>query len=80
MKLVVNLLTPPDNISVAWDGAWFYTDTVLVGLIPNADGGSSFDVTLTVDILLENLNSIERGAWHIKTDTQLWISSSTGSH
>ena len=58
--------TPADNISpVAWDGAWFYTDTGAVGLISNADGGSSFDVTLTVDIL-ENLNSIPSGQWHIK--------------
>jgi len=59
-------VTPADNISpTAWDGAWFYTDNGAVGLISNADGGSSFDVTLTVDIL-PNLNNISSGAWHIK--------------
>ena len=45
-------VTPADNIApVAWDGAWFYTDNGAVGLISNADGGSDFNVTLTVDIL-----------------------------
>ena len=40
-------VTPADNIApIAWDGAWFYTDSGAVGLISNADGGSSFDVTL----------------------------------
>ena len=59
-------ITPADNIApIAWDGAWFYTDNGAVGLITNADGGSSFDVTLTVDIL-PNLNNISSGDWHIK--------------
>ena len=59
-------VTPADNIApTSWDGAWFYTDNGAVGLISNADGGSSFDVTLTVDIL-PNLNNIASGAWHIK--------------
>jgi len=59
-------VTPADNIApVSWDGAWFYTDSGAVGLISNADGGSSFEVTLTVD-RLPNLNSIAGGAWHIK--------------
>ena len=44
-------VTPADNIApTSWDGAWFYTDNGAVGLISNADGGSSFDVTLTIDI------------------------------
>ena len=59
-------VTPADNIApVSWDGAWFYTDSGAVGLISNADGGSSFEVTLTVD-RLPNLNNIAGGAWHIK--------------
>ena len=59
-------VTPADNIApVVWDGAWFYTDNGAVGLISNADGGSSFDVTLTVD-LLPNLNNISSGDWHIR--------------
>ncbi len=59
-------VTPADNIApIAWDGAWFYTDSGAVGLISNADGGSSFDVTLTVDIL-PNLSGIASGQWHVK--------------
>ena len=59
-------VTPADNIApISWDGAWFYTDSGAVGLISNADGGSSFDVTLTVDIL-PNLSNINAGEWHIK--------------
>mgnify|MGYP001417431783 CR=1 FL=1 len=59
-------VTPADNIApIAWDGAWFYTDSGAVGLITNADGGSDFDVKLTVDIL-PNLNQINAGEWHIK--------------
>ena len=59
-------VTPADNIApTSWDGAWFYTDNGAVGLISNADGGSSFDVTLTTDIL-PNLSGIASGAWHIK--------------
>ena len=59
-------VTPADNIApIAWDGAWFYTDSGAVGLISNADGGSDFNVTLTVDIL-PNLNTISAGAWHVK--------------
>ena len=59
-------VTPADNVApIAWDGAWFYTDNGAVGLISNADGGSSFDVQLTVDIL-PNLSGIASGAWHIK--------------
>ena len=50
---------------IAWDGAWFYTDSGAVGLISNANGGSDFEVQLTVDIL-PNLNAISSGAWHIK--------------
>ena len=59
-------VTPADNIApTSWDGAWFYTDNGAVGLISNLDGGSSFDVTLTTDIL-PNLSGIASGAWHIK--------------
>ena len=59
-------ITPADNIApTSWDGAWFYTDSGAVGLISNADGGSSFEVQLTVDIL-PNLSNISSGAWHIK--------------
>ncbi len=59
-------VTPADNIApIAWDGAWFYTDSGAVGLISNADGGSNFTVTLTVN-KLPNLNSIAGGEWHIK--------------
>jgi len=59
-------VTPADNIApIAWDGAWFYTDSGAVGLISNADGGSDFSVTLTVDIL-DNLSNIPAGQWHIK--------------
>ncbi|MBR20674.1 MAG: hypothetical protein CMA64_11130 [Euryarchaeota archaeon] len=59
-------VTPADNISpTAWDGCWFYTDNGAVGLISNANGGSDFEVTLTIDIL-PNLNQINSGAWHIK--------------
>ncbi len=59
-------VTPADNIApTAWDGAWFFTDSGAVGLISNADGGSDFEVTLTVD-LLPNLNSISAGQWHVK--------------
>ena len=59
-------VTPADNIApIAWDGAWFYTDNGAVGLISNADGGSSFDVTLTTDVL-PNLSGIASGAWHVK--------------
>ena len=62
-------VTPADNIApTSWDGAWFYTDNGAVGLISNADGGSSFDVTLTIDIL-PNLSGIASGAWHIKQTT-----------
>ena len=62
-------VTPADNITAtAWDGAWFYTDTGAWGLISNADGGSSFEVTLTID-RLPNLNNIASGAWHIKQTT-----------
>tara|TARA_B100001057_G_scaffold147946_1_gene147884 strand:- start:134 stop:8017 length:7884 start_codon:yes stop_codon:yes gene_type:complete len=59
-------VTPADNIApTAWDGAWFYTDSGAVGLISNADGGSSFEVQLTVD-KLPNLSNISSGAWHVK--------------
>ena len=59
-------VTPADNIApIAWDGAWFYTDSGAVGLISNANGGSDFEVQLTKDIL-PNLNAISSGAWHIK--------------
>jgi hypothetical protein len=59
-------VTPADNIApIGWDGAWFYTDNGAVGLISNADGGSSFDVTLTIDVL-PNLSGIASGSWHIK--------------
>ena len=62
-------VTPADNIApISWDGAWFYTDNGAVGLISNADGGSSFDVTLTVDTL-PNLSTISAGDWHIKATT-----------
>ena len=63
------IVTPADNIApITWDGAWFYTDNGAVGLISNADGGSSFEVTMTVDVL-PNLSSIASGAWHIKATT-----------
>ena len=59
-------ITPADNVApTSWDGKWFYTDAGAVGLISNADGGSSFDVTMTIDILA-NLSSIASGDWHIK--------------
>ena len=59
-------VTPADNIApISWDGAWFYTDNGAVGLITNADGGSSFTVQLTVDIL-PNMSNILAGEWHIK--------------
>ena len=62
-------VTPADNIApIAWDGAWFYTDNGAMGLISNADGGSSFDVTLTTDIL-PNLSGIPSGQWHVKATT-----------
>ena len=62
-------VTPADNIApISWNGAWFYTDNGAVGLISNADGGSDFDVTLTVD-LLPNLSGIASGEWHIKQTT-----------
>ena len=59
-------VTPADNIApIVWDGAWFYTDSGAVGLISNADGGSDFNVKLTIDTL-PNLNTINSGEWHIK--------------
>ena len=59
-------VTPADNIApIVWDGAWFYTDNGAVGLVTNADGGSSFDVQLTEDIL-PNTSPIVSGEWHIK--------------
>ena len=59
-------VTPADNIApISWDGGWFYTDSGAVGLISNADGGSNFNVTLTIDTL-PNLDPIASGAWHIK--------------
>jgi hypothetical protein len=62
-------VTPADNIApISWDGAFFYTDNGAVGLITNADGGSDFEVTLTVDIL-PNLDPISAGEWHIKAST-----------
>ena len=59
-------VTPADNIApISWDGAWFYTDSGALGLISNADGGSDFNVTLTVD-RLPNMSQINAGEWHIK--------------
>ena len=42
-----------------------HTDSGAVGLISNADGGSDFNVTLTVD-RLPNMSQINAGEWHIK--------------
>jgi len=62
-------VTPANNIApTSWDGAWFYTDNGAMGLISNPDGGSDFEVTLTIDVL-PNLNDIASGAWHIKQTT-----------
>ena len=68
MKLEVSLLVSQITYRRSMGRSVVHTDTGAVGLIPNADGGSSFDVTLTAHIL-ENLNSIPAGQWHIKATT-----------